>query len=143
MDLAKELGLNCIRVFKMDATKALQTQETKEISLERCQSEKAKAREKRKAEKRRQCKQEPEDKPAIIPKGKGFAPESFDAVLCDAPCSAMGLRPRLSFNLSIEELEATAQYQKTLLTTAAPLVKPGGVLVYSTCTIHPSETTLL
>ncbi|WIA32337.1 hypothetical protein OEZ86_003175 [Tetradesmus obliquus] len=60
----------------------------------------------------------------------GFAPESFDAVLLDAPCTALGLRPRLLQQQQLSLLLETAAYQ---------LVKPGGVLVYSTCTISPAE----
>ncbi|WIA12192.1 hypothetical protein OEZ85_012263 [Tetradesmus obliquus] len=69
----------------------------------------------------------------------GFAPESFDAVLLDAPCTALGLRPRLLQQQQLSLLLETAAYQRALLAAAVQLVKPGGVMVYSTCTISPAE----
>lgn len=77
-----------------------------------------------------------------VPQGEeatveGYPPESFDAVLLDAPCSALGLRPRLVHRQSMAELRGTAAYQRKLLDTAVQLVKPGGTLVFSTCSINP------
>ncbi|CAH9116236.1 unnamed protein product [Cuscuta europaea] len=73
-------------------------------------------------------------------KSKGFAPNSFDRVLLDAPCSALGLRPRLfTGEETIESLRKHAKYQKRMFDQAVQLVRPGGVLVYSTCTINPGE----
>ncbi|KAL4856723.1 putative methyltransferase [Chlorella vulgaris] len=69
----------------------------------------------------------------------GFPPASFDYVLCDAPCTALGLRPRLLHRQSLRELEQTATYQRKLLRVAVALLKPGGHLVFSTCTINPGE----
>eukprot|EP00744_Colponema_vietnamica_P009812 GILI01013924.1.p1 GENE.GILI01013924.1~~GILI01013924.1.p1 ORF type:complete len:462 (+),score=52.99 GILI01013924.1:42-1388(+) len=68
-----------------------------------------------------------------------FLPNSFDRVLLDPPCSALGLRPRLLQTCTAKELDHFADYQRVLLRTAAKLVKPGGVLVYSTCTITRPE----
>lgn len=72
---------------------------------------------------------------------KHFLPESFDRVLLDPPCSALGLRPRLacSTSSSLSELEKLVSYQKQFIHTAVGLLKPGGTLVYSTCTINPLE----
>ncbi len=67
----------------------------------------------------------------------GVAPESFDAILLDAPCSALGLRPRLLHDWKIRHLESTAGLQRALMHSAVHLLKPGGVLVYCTCTINP------
>lgn len=64
-------------------------------------------------------------------------PESFDAVLLDAPCSALGLRPRLAMGWQLPQLEALAAYQRALLHAAVHVLKPGGSLVYCTCTINP------
>lgn len=75
--------------------------------------------------------------PVSVEQGKGFKGESFDGVLLDAPCSALGLRPRLRHGQTIKELHNNAQYQRNLLDVAVQLVKPGGTLVYSTCTINP------
>ena len=68
-----------------------------------------------------------------------FPPESFDFILCDAPCTALGLKPRLSQPVTAKELVATASYQRALLHTAVALLRPGGALVFSTCTISPLE----
>jgi 16S rRNA C967 or C1407 C5-methylase (RsmB/RsmF family) len=70
---------------------------------------------------------------------KGFPPESFDRILLDPPCSGLGNRPRLKDTQSMKTLEGHAAYQRKLVHTAIPLLKPGGVLVYSTCTISPLE----
>lgn len=64
-------------------------------------------------------------------------PESFDAVLLDAPCSALGLRPRLLLDWKVPQLEALAAYQRALLHAAVHVLRPGGSLVYCTCTINP------
>lgn len=66
-------------------------------------------------------------------------PESFDYVLLDAPCSALGLRPRLLHAWTLKQLRATAALQRALLHAAVRMLKPGGALVYSTCTINPGE----
>jgi methyltransferase NSUN6 len=61
-----------------------------------------------------------------------LALESFDVVLLDAPCSALGLRPRLVLPQTMEELRSSALYQRRLLDQAVRLVRPGGTLVFST-----------
>lgn len=66
-------------------------------------------------------------------------PESFDAVLLDAPCSALGLRPRLFMDWKLPQLEALAGYQRALLHAAVHVLRPGGSLVYCTCTINPGK----
>ncbi|EFN59890.1 hypothetical protein CHLNCDRAFT_132901 [Chlorella variabilis] len=77
-----------------------------------------------------------EGKEAAAP---GFPPASFDHVLCDAPCTALGLRPRLVHRQTLRELDQTAAYQRKLLRVAVALVRPGGALVFSTCSINPGE----
>lgn len=75
-----------------------------------------------------------------VEKSKGFLPNSFDRVLLDAPCSALGLRPRLfAGEETVESLRNHAKYQKRMFDQAVQLVRPGGVIVYSTCTINPGE----
>ncbi|OMP05373.1 Bacterial Fmu (Sun)/eukaryotic nucleolar NOL1/Nop2p [Corchorus olitorius] len=75
---------------------------------------------------------------------KGFLPNSFDRVLLDAPCSALGLRPRLfAGEETIETLRNHGKYQRRMFDQAVQLVRPGGVLVYSTCTINPGENEAL
>ncbi|PIA30158.1 hypothetical protein AQUCO_05700098v1 [Aquilegia coerulea] len=79
-----------------------------------------------------------------VEKSKGFSPSSFDRVLLDAPCSALGLRPRLfSGEESIESLRKHGKYQRKMFDQAVQLVRPGGVIVYSTCTINPGENEAL
>lgn len=73
-------------------------------------------------------------------KTKGFLRFSFDRVLLDAPCSALGLRPRLfAGEATTDDLRKHGTYQRRLMDQAVFLVKPGGTLVYSTCTINPGE----
>ncbi|EFC42604.1 predicted protein [Naegleria gruberi] len=64
----------------------------------------------------------------------------FDRVLVDAPCSGLGQRPTLSFKeFSLDSLKKTAEYQRKILAEAFKVLKPGGILVFSTCTISPME----
>lgn len=65
-----------------------------------------------------------------------------DRVLVDAPCSGLGVlakRADLRWNRTPEEMETLVDLQDTLLDAATHLIKPGGLLVYSTCTIDPVE----
>lgn len=71
-----------------------------------------------------------------------FPAGSFDLVLLDAPCSGFGVirrKPEIRWTKSPEDIRAIAGVQRKLLDEAAALVKPGGTLVYSTCTIGPEE----
>lgn len=66
----------------------------------------------------------------------------FDSVLVDAPCSNTGVlrrRVELRWRLRPDEITRLAMEQVRLLGTAARLVRPGGVLVYSTCSLEPEE----
>jgi hypothetical protein len=67
----------------------------------------------------------------------GFPAESFDHILLDAPCTALGVRPRLQSPHTLEALLQTAAYQRRLLGVAVQLLRPGGTLVYSTCSFNP------
>ncbi len=65
-----------------------------------------------------------------------------DAVLIDAPCSGFGTlrrHPDIVWNRTPKQLIGLRNYQYRLLKNVAPHIKPGGLLVYSTCTIEPSE----
>ena len=69
-------------------------------------------------------------------------PEGFDAVMVDAPCSGEGMFRRLPESRtewSEEQARGCAQRQREILNAAAKLVRPGGRIVYSTCTYHPEE----
>lgn len=75
---------------------------------------------------------------------KGFSPNSFDRVLLDAPCSALGLRPRLfAAEETILSLRNHGNYQRRMFDQAVQLVRPSGIIVYSTCTINPGENEAL
>ncbi|XP_015209817.1 tRNA (cytosine(72)-C(5))-methyltransferase NSUN6 isoform X1 [Lepisosteus oculatus] len=71
--------------------------------------------------------------------GPPFPPESFDRVLLDAPCSGLGQRPNMACTWSLKEITSYQPLQRQLFTTAVKLLKRGGVLVYSTCTITLAE----
>lgn len=72
-----------------------------------------------------------------------FAPAGFDAVLIDAPCSGLGVlrrRPDARWRMSSEQVDELAALQQELIDAAAPLVRPGGLLVYSVCTLTAAES---
>ncbi|KAJ4839347.1 rRNA (cytosine-C(5))-methyltransferase nop2c [Turnera subulata] len=179
--LATEMGLTCITTYKLDALKSvkqkddstdlnapgsynsLNSQEEKvsfpmavsnEKENERTYVSKADARKTmrrmRNGPGRNQC------VGGRVENSRGFYPDSFDRVLLDAPCSALGLRPRLfAGEETIESLRRHARYQRRMFDQAVKLVRPGGVLVYSTlvcmnclslfflCTINPGENEAL
>ncbi len=71
-----------------------------------------------------------------------FPAESFDFVLLDAPCSGLGTlrhHPELRWIRQPEDIPRAAQLQAALLAGSAPLVRPGGVLLYAVCSFHPRE----
>ncbi|XP_032205444.1 tRNA (cytosine(72)-C(5))-methyltransferase NSUN6 isoform X3 [Mustela erminea] len=98
------LGLNSIKAFCFDGTKALKLDMVKDA----------------------------EGKPP-------FLAESFDRILLDAPCSGMGQRPNMACSWTLKEVTSYPPLQRKLFTVAVELLKPGGVLVYSTCTISLAE----
>jgi len=66
----------------------------------------------------------------------------FDKVLVDVPCSNTGVMRRrvdLRWRIRPAEIERLRRAQLKLLNQAAPLVRPGGILVYSTCSLEPEE----
>nr|XP_058914325.1 tRNA (cytosine(72)-C(5))-methyltransferase NSUN6 isoform X3 [Kogia breviceps] len=98
------LGLNSIRAFCFDGTKALKLDMVEDTDGE-----------------------------------PPFLPESFDRILLDAPCSGMGQRPNMACTWTLKEVTSYQPLQRKLFTVAAELLKPGGVLVYSTCTVTLAE----
>ena len=68
--------------------------------------------------------------------------EQADVLLADVPCSGLGVlskKPDLKLRLTQEGLEELILLQRKILSVSASYVKPGGVLVYSTCTINRKE----
>ena len=68
--------------------------------------------------------------------------EQFDRILVDAPCSNTGVMRRrvdLRWRIQPAEIERLRRVQLELLGQAAALLKPGGTLVYSTCSLEPEE----
>jgi len=73
-----------------------------------------------------------------------FGPGCFDAVLVDAPCSATGTmarHPDARWRLDPGLFARAAARQARLVAAAAPLVRPGGLLIYATCSLEPEENT--
>ncbi|MGD0813265.1 MAG: 16S rRNA (cytosine(967)-C(5))-methyltransferase RsmB [Verrucomicrobiota bacterium] len=69
-------------------------------------------------------------------------PQLFDRILVDAPCSNTGVMRRrvdLRWRINSGEIDRLRQEQQTLLDEAAPRLKAGGTLVYSTCSLEPEE----
>jgi 16S rRNA (cytosine967-C5)-methyltransferase len=71
-----------------------------------------------------------------------FADVSFDRVLVDAPCSGTGTlrhNPEIRWRLKPEDIAELATKQKQILAKGAAMVRHGGLLLYSTCTLEPDE----
>ncbi|MEA2062432.1 MAG: 16S rRNA (cytosine(967)-C(5))-methyltransferase RsmB [Gemmatimonadota bacterium] len=74
---------------------------------------------------------------ALLPAFRGAG-----LVLCDVPCSGTGVfrrKPGLRWRLQPEDLESLSSRQRKIILAAGTCVAPGGVLVYSTCSIEPEE----
>ncbi|MGH9014673.1 MAG: hypothetical protein ACRDZ1_12135, partial [Acidimicrobiia bacterium] len=68
---------------------------------------------------------------------------AFDRVLVDAPCSGLGAlrrRPEARWRIRADGVVALAALQRALLRAAAGTVRPGGILVFSVCTLTRDET---
>ncbi|KAJ8940542.1 hypothetical protein NQ318_003385 [Aromia moschata] len=74
-----------------------------------------------------------------IADGPPFSAETFNRVLLDAPCSALGKRPQLANRVSEKVVKSYVPLQRRLFETAVGLLKVNGTLVYSTCTITLAE----
>lgn len=78
----------------------------------------------------------------VRPRGTAADPVLYDAVLVDAPCSNTGVMRRridLRWRLQEAEFDRLRRQQLALLGQAARRVRPGGRLIYSTCSIEPEE----
>jgi 16S rRNA (cytosine967-C5)-methyltransferase len=74
--------------------------------------------------------------------GTQYSSQKVDKVIVDAPCSGLGVlskRVDLRWKRTPGQLEELSELQLKLLQNATKLVKPGGVIVYCTCTIEPEE----
>ncbi len=82
---------------------------------------------------------------ARLQDGCQFVPEweqAFDTVLLDAPCSGLGIlrsKPDIRWNRAEADFTELPELQRRLLANAARYVRPGGRLVYSTCTLRAAE----
>ncbi|MCF6271108.1 MAG: 16S rRNA (cytosine(967)-C(5))-methyltransferase RsmB [Melioribacteraceae bacterium] len=68
--------------------------------------------------------------------------EKFDKILLDVPCSGLGTiskKPDIKWRRDVSDIRKLGELQTKLLEKGASLLKPGGELVYSTCTIEPEE----
>ncbi|MBP5187241.1 MAG: 16S rRNA (cytosine(967)-C(5))-methyltransferase RsmB [Clostridiales bacterium] len=66
----------------------------------------------------------------------------YDLVLCDVPCSGLGLlhrKPDIRLSMTYEKMQSLMKVQESILENSCRRVKPGGYLIYSTCTINPDE----
>ena len=64
--------------------------------------------------------------------------------MLDVPCSGLGTlarHPDARWRVSLDQIEILIQLQRNILEATFPLLSSGGLLVYSTCTIHPKENT--
>lgn len=67
---------------------------------------------------------------------------AYDVVLADVPCSGtgtLGRNPEIRHRLRVEDLARQAERQKAILASALRAVRPGGRVVYSTCSLEPEE----
>ncbi|MDQ0198547.1 16S rRNA (cytosine(967)-C(5))-methyltransferase RsmB [Neobacillus ginsengisoli] len=74
--------------------------------------------------------------------GDHFKEESFDRVLLDAPCSGLGVmrrKPDMKYTKTEQDIVQLSSIQQKLLKSVSGLVKKGGILVYSTCTVDKEE----
>lgn len=72
--------------------------------------------------------------------GQGFEAEVFDRIMLDPPCTGFGQRPMFSMTKDVQEVrsfrDSQPMYQKRLMSQAVRLLKAGGTMVYSTCTVN-------
>jgi len=71
-----------------------------------------------------------------------FPSDSFDRVLLDAPCSGTGTlrrNPEIRYRLKTADIVHLSQQQRSMLANAARVLRRGGRLIYSTCSVEPEE----
>jgi 16S rRNA (cytosine967-C5)-methyltransferase len=68
--------------------------------------------------------------------------EKADIVIADLPCSGLGVlgkKADIKYKMTLEQAKELASLQREILQVVSQYVKPGGTLMYSTCTIHAAE----
>jgi 16S rRNA (cytosine967-C5)-methyltransferase len=78
----------------------------------------------------------------LVGNGSCLREQVFDRVLLDVPCTGFGVlrrRPDIRWRRTADDIRYLVSIQYSILETAAKLVKPSGVMVYSTCTTEPEE----
>ena len=68
--------------------------------------------------------------------------EKADVLICDLPCSGLGIigrKPDIKYNVTYEKIKELALLQRKILSTVWEYVKKDGILIYSTCTVTPEE----
>ena len=71
-----------------------------------------------------------------------YEKSTFDRILVDAPCSGLGVirnKPEIKYHKKLSDIRRLSDIQLAILTEVAPLLKRNGLLVYSTCTVEPTE----
>lgn len=129
--LCTELQLKCVEPLKMDSIHALLPKDIVDLAARNKEDTSV-------SQILEVAKLDGFNQAGLLPV-QGFYPETFDRILLDPPCSALGLRPRLLHTDDIDNLNEFCNMQRNFLWVAAFLLKPGGILVYSTCTINPKE----
>lgn len=145
-DLAQELGITIVHALKGDATKAFSGEGGGRMAISDAPRNSdmltngQRIREERKQRVRIAHGIEAKTQKIYVNTlENGFEACSFDYVLLDPPCSALGLRPRLMVQATMDDLKKNATYQRMMIDAAVEVVSIGGYLVYSTCTINPLE----
>ena len=78
----------------------------------------------------------------LVADAKSPAVRPLDAILLDVPCTGTGTlrrHPDARWRLKVSDIAVMAATQRTILKSAASAVKPGGLLIYSTCSLEPEE----
>lgn len=84
------------------------------------------------------------DSSTTHPTAPAMLKEPFDRILVDAPCSALGIlrrHPEGKLIKSLSTIQQAQALQREILDRACDLLRPGGILVYSACSVEPEETT--
>lgn len=78
----------------------------------------------------------------IVMNAMEYNRKDFDRILLDAPCSGTGTlskKPDIKWKIDLLDIKKLSELQLALLTKASSLIKPEGIIVYSTCSIEPEE----